>query len=148
MTTRELDLEIPCPQKLHFFIWLATHEKLPTNEYRAKIVLSSTELGPRCNLHPESIIHVLRDCPKSTKFWSSLIHITKYHIFLYLIARMAKEQRGRYWQNGNSFNQRPMSLFTAVVWHVWKARNEEIFERTTFSPYKICMLASIYATDM
>ena len=39
-------------------------------------------------------------------------------------------------------------LFLAIIWHVWKGRNKEVFKSNKFSPYKICMLASTYATDM
>ena len=34
------------------------------------------------------------------------------------------------------------------MWHLWKARNEFIFQHGNFSPYKIVRLAATYAMDM
>lgn len=47
----ELDFEARLPTKVRFFIWLTVHEKLATNNYQAKIGLSSSDVCPRCNQH-------------------------------------------------------------------------------------------------
>lgn len=120
--------KIPCPQKIRFFIWLAKHERLPTNEYRVKLGLSSTDLCLRCNQHSESIIHVLRDCLKSAEVWKALIPWSKYQAFFSThLSQWLKHNMEDNDKIGVTLKRDWMLLFAAVVWHVWKARNKEVF---------------------
>ena len=40
------------------------------------------------------------------------------------------------------------SLFVSLIWHIWKGRNEEVFEHKKFSVIKVNKLANSYYTDM
>lgn len=40
------------------------------------------------------------------------------------------------------------SLFLAIIWHIWKARNDNVFEDVAFSTHKVIHQASIYAVNM
>ena len=49
-------------ERINFFLWMVGHERLCTNERRAKWSLCS----PNCSICEnsiENILHVLRDCP-------------------------------------------------------------------------------------
>ena len=34
------------------------------------------------------------------------------------------------------------------MWHIWKARNDEVFKNIKFSVFKVGRMATIFATDM
>lgn len=57
--------KLRCSQKIRLFIWLTVHGKLLTNQYKAKISVLNTDVCSRCDQQSESIIYMLRDCPKS-----------------------------------------------------------------------------------
>ena len=49
---------------------------------------------------------------------------------------------------GTCTNTNSKTMFVSIGWHIWKARNNEIFERKTFSLRVVSRLASTFATDL
>ncbi|CAA0831554.1 Protein of unknown function (DUF3527 [Striga hermonthica] len=61
------------PQRIHQFLWLAAKDRLLTNSERYRRHLATSPLCELCRSHPETTLHVLRDCEFSTKFWKKVV---------------------------------------------------------------------------
>jgi zinc-binding in reverse transcriptase len=57
------------PQRVKTFLWLSAREALLTNKRRARMGLTDTPVCPRCQLHEETTIHVLRDYIHARCIW-------------------------------------------------------------------------------
>lgn len=60
------------PERIRTFIWLVKHERLLTNKRNSKMGLVRPYCG-HCIMEVETIIHVLRDCPKAVEVWHHLV---------------------------------------------------------------------------
>lgn len=77
------DIEVPVPAEFNFqsiwklktppqintFLWKVAHHRLMTNLERNERGIAASDVCPWCNLHPESIMHVLRDCEVTLEMW-------------------------------------------------------------------------------
>ncbi|CAN0863352.1 Putative ribonuclease H protein At1g65750 [Linum grandiflorum] len=61
------------PNKIRHFLWLASHNRLLTNEERGRRHLTNQVLCSFCSDHTESCIHILRDCRFAKQFWSKIM---------------------------------------------------------------------------
>lgn len=61
------------PQQVRTFLWQAVHDRLLTNEARARRGMSSDSTCPYCLNQPETLMHVLRDCEFALQVWSHLV---------------------------------------------------------------------------
>lgn len=52
--------KLNCLPKIRMFVWILLYGRLPTNEYRQHIGLTDDASCLRCQLAPESILHLLR----------------------------------------------------------------------------------------
>lgn len=59
--------------KVEIFVWLLMNQRLVVNEYRVVIGAVKSDMCDRCQLAPESLIHLFRDCPFSRQVWDKLI---------------------------------------------------------------------------
>jgi hypothetical protein len=50
------------PARMRTTLWKMAHGKLLTNMERCHRGMSSNDLCPRCDLAPESLMHIIRDC--------------------------------------------------------------------------------------
>ena len=50
------------PEKFKFTMWLSLHDALPTETFRFKRHLASSDMCKRCNKAQETMEHCLRDC--------------------------------------------------------------------------------------
>ncbi|CAN0926336.1 Putative ribonuclease H protein At1g65750 [Linum grandiflorum] len=57
------------PNKIRHFLWIASHNKLLTNEERGRRHLTNQVLCSFCSVSTESCIHILRDCRFARQFW-------------------------------------------------------------------------------
>lgn len=73
--------KINCPQRIRSFLWLCVHGKLLTNVERARRSLAQHVDCERCGTLEESLLHVLRDCPKARDTWMRLVQPGKWHEF-------------------------------------------------------------------
>jgi hypothetical protein len=58
------------PNRIRSFLWKVAHGRLMTNQERVKIGISNDDSCSRCQLGPETVMHVLRDCEEAREFWS------------------------------------------------------------------------------
>ncbi|CAN0898133.1 Putative ribonuclease H protein At1g65750 [Linum grandiflorum] len=61
------------PNKIRHFLWLASHNRLITNEERGRRHLTNQVLCSLCLNHTESCIHILRDCHFARQVWSKIL---------------------------------------------------------------------------
>ena len=61
-------------ERIRHLLWLSAHGRLMTNEERARRHLTAFPGCAVCGGPVESLIHVLRDCPKAKTVWLVLIN--------------------------------------------------------------------------
>nr|XP_025627789.1 cellulose synthase-like protein E1 [Arachis hypogaea] len=59
-------------EKFKFTMWLSLHDALPTETFRFKRHLASSDMCKRCNKAQETMEHCLRDCERSKAIWYML----------------------------------------------------------------------------
>lgn len=60
------------PENIQHFVWLVMHGSLPTNHTRLLHHVSLDGSCQRCGSNQETILHTLRDCPRSQQVWQLL----------------------------------------------------------------------------
>lgn len=69
-------------------------------------------------IHAESILHVLRDCVKSRRILIILM-VSPHSIF----------------------------FFSSILWHIWKGRNDVVFNGKNFDVHTVCFLSKKFARE-
>ena len=106
------------PNKIRTFGWKACQNILPTkmNLFQRKIIEDPT--CDACGLCPETIVHVLCQCPKAVKVWSkcNLLQVVECQgDFIDTVWQCERTQ-------SNDSNLLEMILM--IAWGIWKNRNE------------------------
>ncbi|KAK4736500.1 hypothetical protein R3W88_000197 [Solanum pinnatisectum] len=112
----------------HCFIsWMAMHKQLLTRERLKKMNISQEEKCPLCGDQVETIDYLIFECEFSKACMSIITQWTRQHVqnqeiegYWKRLARRAKGKTSRafLWM-----------ILAAVIYHVWKARNEAIWYR-------------------
>ena len=114
-------------ERIHYFLWLARHGKLLTNEERYRRHLAEDSLCPICNKTGEDVLHVLRDCPAAYYVWCCLVSKGMLKNFFtlrfddwFLFNLKSKECFSEHiaW---------PM-IFGVACWFLWQRRNKKVFD--------------------
>ncbi|KAK8556925.1 hypothetical protein V6N12_003314 [Hibiscus sabdariffa] len=118
------------PQRLRIFLWLTLKGRLMTNAERFRRSLCSHTICPCCQSTDESVLHVLRDCSHALEVWNRLIppggNASFYSggIIDWLHSNVTRNELhlicGLPWQ----------VLFVSIIWQLWKARNDLVFNGT------------------
>lgn len=90
---------------------------LPTNFTRFNHHVSLDPSCPRCGASQETIIHALRDCPKSKRIWEILNLYHKFDLVVVLVSD---------WLHTNAITDYGV-FFILTCWFIWRARNDEVF---------------------
>jgi hypothetical protein len=112
-------------KKCKIFAWLALHNRLSTKERLArKGVVNSATCPYGCNTD-ESLDHMLFHCPHSSYIWRKF-HIQNVHELQSLQGTITNTglvppQQRKEWT----------TLFIAIVWNIWLARNPRVFDNET-----------------
>ncbi|CAN1153627.1 Putative ribonuclease H protein At1g65750 [Linum perenne] len=61
------------PNKVKHFLWIASHNRLLTNEEKGRRHLTNQVFCPRCSSVSESISHVLLDCQFAVQVWAKVL---------------------------------------------------------------------------
>ncbi|KAK9032604.1 hypothetical protein V6N11_056864 [Hibiscus sabdariffa] len=85
---------LPIPQRIRVFIWAILQQRIMTNLERFRRSLSHDSACSLCGSSPESITHVLRDCPNASLL-SRLVDHVNWPVF-----------------------------FAVAIWLIWKRRND------------------------
>ncbi|KAJ7981919.1 Ribonuclease H protein [Quillaja saponaria] len=123
----------PGPQRIKTFLWLLVHNRIMTNEERARRGCAQTPSCGRCPAQNESILHCLRDCPFSHGFWIKLVKGKSLSLFFgtniidWIKLCLTKEIGMHEVDWGITFG--------VAVWYLWKWRNQQIFEENFTPPW-------------
>ncbi|CAN0905125.1 Putative ribonuclease H protein At1g65750, partial [Linum grandiflorum] len=137
------------PNKIRHFLWLASHNRLLTNEERGRRHLTNQVLCSFCSTHTESCIHILRDCCFGRQVWRKILPQV-----------ITEEELSKDWNTwlDNHIRSREASqsiTFGVGVWLLWRARNKRMFEQDTETyvevahrcDYWVALISSSWKTD-
>ncbi|KAK4267638.1 hypothetical protein QN277_024391 [Acacia crassicarpa] len=120
-------------ERVRVFLWLAFHNRLPTNERRRRWSSGSATCA-YCEVGIEDEMHIFRDCYYARQVWLSLIHPRYVTVFFMLplkdwFALNLAEELGLDRVN-------PWCLIWGVgIWFLWKWRNNCVFQDHLWKPY-------------
>ncbi|CAL1361413.1 unnamed protein product [Linum trigynum] len=118
---------LPVPERVRGFCWLAVQGRIATNAlgFQRKVVTSPCCM--RCTGHPETVLHIVRDCAPALFFWSRLVPQQKQHEFF--------NADHDAWFRSNLFSKESTSsgiswpgFFSMVIWLLWKNRTTVAFK--------------------
>lgn len=118
-------------------IWklLAYHDKISSNELRAKRNLIADPSCGICGWTSESVLHILRDCPKAESIWNNVLtHSPSTQFFhadlnAWIYSNLLSKTS---WSAGM-----PWSIgFVFTCWYIWKWRNQYVFNEEEPLPFR------------
>ncbi|QHO15365.1 Putative ribonuclease H protein [Arachis hypogaea] len=68
------------PHRIKVFLWMVVHKKILTAKRRARMFQKNPSCH-KCDSVKESVLHVLRDCPWTSRVWTKLIHPSDIYLF-------------------------------------------------------------------
>lgn len=104
-----------------------------TNLERHERGISTSNLCSQCNDHPESILHLLRDCEGILEIWEKLVEPNEWHLFAslnlerWLRFNLQKSSMGNLRWNWSI-------LFASMIHLIWIDRNHYVFSRKSVFP--------------
>ncbi|CAI9087190.1 OLC1v1021204C1 [Oldenlandia corymbosa var. corymbosa] len=109
------------PQRMRSFLWLAWHDRLPTNVLCKRRGVIPTETCSGCSREAESTLHALRDCPVARELWTQLVPRDRRHTFF--------QQELKQWLKSNldANDLKWKTNFVSTCWLIWRWRNERVF---------------------
>ncbi|XP_071690644.1 uncharacterized protein [Rutidosis leptorrhynchoides] len=117
------------PQKINIFIWRVLHGRIPTRvELDKRGVDLDSILCPLCNLHRESIEHILFHCSKSSNVWKAILQWWNLpnNTFSNLTDVTSNNQPLNTSKNGSYTWQ---AIKWASTYIIWKFRNLKVFSK-------------------
>lgn len=100
-------------EKLKFFVWLVTHNSIPTNSLLHHRNMSTNRRCQQCLIEDETIIYCIRDCPLSRSVW---------YAFGFRNAEFSQDLHHINWIK-DGLSRENGALFMACIWWCWRARN-------------------------
>lgn len=97
-----------------------------TNLERSTRGITNSALCPRCNLYPESILHLLRDCEIILELWEQIVDPSVWHLFVSLGLERWLEFNVCHQQMGASSLHWPI-MFATMIHMLWIDRNHYVF---------------------
>ena len=120
---------IKCPPKVQVFLWKLQWGIVPTNLFISKRLRSHVSHCSWCNSNPESINHLFWNCPLAQSMWKVISHwwcldrnfINRQFFSLESTLLLKHAQKtSSIWR----------LVVAAVLWTIWLARNELIFNNS------------------
>ncbi|KAK2640843.1 hypothetical protein Ddye_022606 [Dipteronia dyeriana] len=118
-----------CPPKIELFVWQLLHGRVLVREVLSRFgiqVCTNLEC-PFCQSNEESVDHLFLHCKWTWGLWQKCINW--WGLSYYAASTLLDWWRG--WRNlctRKKSRRAWMSLFFAVVWSIWEARNQLIFK--------------------
>ena len=119
--------------KIIIFLWLCFHSSVPVKSILVARGINCDGKCPICRSHDESIIHLLRDCELTHKYWRSI------EVPPECVNTFTRSLEG--WLHSNSVNfvlhrsGIPWStVYLFTIWAVWKNRNKIVFDNSIPNP--------------
>jgi hypothetical protein len=105
--------KLKIPLKVQIFLWLYTRDGLITRDLRHRRMGTPTHFCHLCGMHNDSSIHIFSTCVITDYVW-----------------RKVCRESIPMWENlWSSFlrAKKPYLPMVAILWSVWRARNESLF---------------------
>ncbi|CAN1162405.1 Putative ribonuclease H protein At1g65750 [Linum perenne] len=113
------------PSRIKHFLWLVAHERVLTNGERCRRHIAQDSSCYRCSGVQEDLLHVVRDCTLAREVWRSLFPV-------YVVNNFFTEDLQVWLRNG--LQAKNLNIpFDIVIWLLWKARNEAVFEQISMT---------------
>lgn len=135
--------KLKVPQKCKTFIWICLHDRLLTNVSRMHRGLSDSDICPQCGEHPETELHVLRDCACAKSVWEVFVprHLFRQFFscrfmvsWVHTNLRFTFERQEIEWQ----------TWYVLICRELWVARNNLVFQKKQV--YHKEIIARVHAT--
>jgi hypothetical protein len=120
--------KIVVPPRIHVFLWLIMHNKIMTRDNMKKRKLNKPEDCVFCS-EPESVQHLFFDCFVARNVWQEV------SCFFGKQIGSSIGNIAQFWvadKKHAAFN----SICAAVLWSIWKLRNDLIFNGVTWLSFK------------
>ncbi|MBA0765533.1 hypothetical protein Gotri_014713, partial [Gossypium trilobum] len=110
--------------KIKIFYWRMGHDILPTYEKISKIWREFNIMCPGCESKVETLIHVLKDCPRAR---AVLVHEGIDNALV-----EGSYERCMDWieDAAHLLDKKALSDFVTVLWNIWNNRNNKVFRET------------------
>lgn len=124
--------QLRTPPRVNTFLWKVVHQRLMTNCERHTRGIFDSNLCPRCDTHPESILYLLRDCECVLELWEQLVEPDVWHLF----ASLSLDRWLEFNIQRSSMGAIPWNwafLFACMIHMIWIDRNHYVFSgKSTF----------------
>lgn len=138
--------KLPVPPKVRHFIWLCSHDRLPTTSYLHKIQIMPNIICPTCKAPSESTTHMFFQCSPTRTIWTNLgilkeidtIHNNSLQP-LYWLKRILLTAT----YPPLPYGLPPKIFLTFCLWHIWLNRNRNAFENCPKSSRFVLELLNI-----
>ncbi|KAE8664767.1 hypothetical protein F3Y22_tig00112738pilonHSYRG00325 [Hibiscus syriacus] len=130
------------PPRVELFMWQVVLQKLPVRSELAKRgVTGIVELScPLCNLVDESSAHLFFSCSVVWSLWNKFVQYWSLNVVL------QEENVQKFLQAWEDLNPRSAIwkfIPAVVIWTVWKARNDIVFDRGKIDQPNLFFLARV-----
>ncbi|KAL4283171.1 hypothetical protein GQ457_16G011860 [Hibiscus cannabinus] len=118
-------------QRVRIFLWLVLHQRIMTNVERKRRHLATSDVCASYQSEAETIIHVLRDCPRARQVWEAVVPSSQLVPFFSLSFSDWIMQCVRIIANIGLGDDRWPARFATICWLIWKQRCNVIFGTNT-----------------
>ncbi|KAG7552559.1 Ribonuclease H-like superfamily [Arabidopsis thaliana x Arabidopsis arenosa] len=128
--------QVQCPPKIRHFLWQILTGCVPVTENLRKRGVNCDVGCSRCGAPEETINHTLFQCHPARQIWalSQIPTVMGNFPTESIFANMDH----LFWRVPSEFYS---SAFPWIIWYIWKARNEKIFENVDSDPLEVLRLA-------
>ena len=116
--------KIKVPPRVHFFLWLVSHNKILTRDNLSKRQVIEDQSCLFCSC-PEFVSHLLFDCVVARVVWEEISIVTCVSVYSASYERIAG-----LWLSELKHIVVNV-IYAAALWVLWKIRNDMCFNRTT-----------------
>lgn len=115
------------PRRVRIFVWLAAHDKLLTNDNRARRHLTVDSACSECGHPVEDMDHILRKCHPAIGLWSQRVKMDEMQEFLEinLCERIRSNITNLTWFAVTT--EHWDILFRLSCWCLWCRRSNRVF---------------------
>ncbi|KAL9840753.1 putative RNA-directed DNA polymerase [Arabidopsis thaliana] len=128
--------KVQCPPKLRHFLWQILSGCVPVSENLRKRGILCDKGCVSCGAPEESINHTLFQCHPARQIWALSQIPTAPGIFP--SNSIFTNLDHLFWRIPSGVDAAP---YPWIIWYIWKARNEKVFENVDKDPMEILLLA-------
>ncbi|KAG7574769.1 Endonuclease/exonuclease/phosphatase superfamily [Arabidopsis suecica] len=128
--------KVHCPPKIRHFLWQILTGCVPVTENLRRRGIDCDTGCARCGEPVETINHTLFQCHPARQVWALSQIPTAMGIFP--TESIFANLDHLFWRIPTDFDS---SVFPWIIWYIWKARNEKIFDNIDKDPLEVLRLA-------